>query len=155
MAHYLFPEKRTPSWQRCTQQSRSLELELARSVYATARALHRAVAFGRHSLAAAAAPPVAIHFHYVRARACARARARVFNYIFASQLPGERTGRGNAGKKKRRGRARTIQPEKSCRGRDEEESARSNFITWKSPRSTARRSIVRFFYHPSAACGFA
>lgn len=52
-----------------------------------------AVAFGRHSLAAAV-PPFAIHFHYVRARALVLARAHAFNYIFASQLPRERkTGR--------------------------------------------------------------
>lgn len=74
----------------------------ARTLRATAHTLHRSVAFGRHSLAAAAAvPPFAIHFHYV----LVLARAHAFNYIFASQLPRERkTGRDGP----RRGRGNTA-----------------------------------------------
>jgi len=78
MAHYLFPEKRTPSWPEVRAAEPIARARArAKRLYATARALHRAVAFGRHSLAAAAAPPVAIHFHYVRARSRSRMRARL------------------------------------------------------------------------------
>lgn len=116
-----------------------------------------AVAFGRHSLAAAV-PPVAIHFHYVRARALVLARAHAFNYIFASQLPRERkTGRryrGWVGIPPRR--SEEEEEERYAHGRStwevvartwrrvqsrQEESgdcARSDFIAWKSVRSNGR-----------------
>jgi hypothetical protein len=184
MAHYLFPEKR----------------ELPRGGGARSRAdrsssssSSRKACMRLHARCTAPWPSGVIHSQrpppppppprhqspstfIMCALARARACARVFNYIFASQLPGERTGReGNAArgrsrrgegeggggrgeggqkKKRRRRGARAIQPEKSCRGRDEEgESARSNFIAWINRRDRSiDRSIAlpRFFYHPSA-----
>jgi len=107
-----------------------------------------------------------------RSLALAHARASLITFLHRNCREKERDGRvtrqeedrggargrgeGGGGQKKKRRRrgARAIQPEKSCRGRDEEgESARSNFIAWINRRDRSiDRSIAlpRFFYHPSA-----
>jgi len=153
------PRRELPRGQRCAQRSRSLELELAQSdcmrLHARCTAPWPSGVIHSQRPPRRQSPSTFIMCALARARAC----ARVFNYIFASQLPGERTtGVPPAEGRRRRGDAHGRSGLRNRAADVTRKSPRALILLLGNRRDRAadRSPLPRlFFYHPSAACGFA